>query len=373
VGTGQKGDSSDSTGTGLDAAPTTAPGERTPRAMRESDDPLTGFGLLFLTAPADRSEELSGAIASVDAALPAVPEASPDRRPTESIAPVEFVGESPRTGDSTPAGTGSPARSVPPQAAIGPQSDADLVWSGLELKLPDGDLDRGSRRRGASPAAVPGAAEQADGRFSLLRVGTFLAQAFYLHKLQSAGAGADAGTAGLAQGADQLRAAEVVQEYAAELTRLVRGFYERFLGRAALNGEEQGWVNMLLGGQTEENVLAALLSTEEFGRRAAAMAASMTPDEAFIQGLYALLLLRVATDEEITGWLTALPTLGRRGVAHSLLRSLDYRKREIEAYFRELLHREGDAQEVADWAATPFDLRRVRELFVPHPERLALE
>jgi hypothetical protein len=375
AGIGQKDGSPDADGTGLDSAPTTAPAERGRSAMREADDALTGFGLLFLTAPTDRAEALPGSIAAVEAALPGVPEANPDGRQAVSIGAVEFLGESPRPAESAPDDAGAGARAVPPQSgALRSPAEADLVWSGLELRLLDGDLDPMALRRESSPAPLPGAAEPADVRVSLLRVGTFLAQAFYLQKLQSAGAGADAGTAGLAAGAaDQLRAAEVVQEYAAELSRLVRGFYERFLGRAALNGEEQGWVNMLLGGQTEENVLSAFLSTEEFGRRAAAMAGSLTPDEAFIQGLYALLLLRVATDEEITGWLTALPTLGRRGVAHSLLRSLEYRKREIEAYFRELLHREGEAQEVADWAATPFDLRRIRELFVPHPERLALE
>jgi hypothetical protein len=375
VATGRRDDSPDSNGPDLRAASTAGPADGTPSLAREVDDALVSFGFLFLSGPADRAEALSGAILPADAAMPGVQEANPEGRAAMSIAPVEFLGESPRSGEAAPPDAGTEPQAVPPQpAALGPRVDSGLFWSGLDLKVFVGDVALGALRREPASAQAPGAAEAGDGRFSLLRVGQFLAQAFYLQKLQSAGPAAAGGTVGLAQGAtDQMRAAEVVQEYAAELTRLVRGFYERFLGRAALNGEEQGWVNMLLGGQTEENVLSAFLSTEEFGQRAVALAASVTADEAFIQGLYALLLLRVAADEEVTAWLTALPTLGRRGVALSLLRSAEYRRREIESYFREMLQREGSADEVADWAATPFDLRRIRELFVPRPERLALE
>ena len=49
---------------------------------------------------------------------------------------------------------------------------------------------------------------------------------------------------------------------------LVRSWYVTFLGRQAQGGEEQGWVNLLQQGQTEEQVLSMILASQEFYTRA---------------------------------------------------------------------------------------------------------
>jgi hypothetical protein len=75
------------------------------------------------------------------------------------------------------------------------------------------------------------------------------------------------------------------------------------------------------------------------------------------------LLRRAASDAEVSGWLGALPSLGRDGVITFLLRSQEYRARVVEALFRTCLGREGTAEEVAAWASSPLDLRTIRQAF----------
>jgi hypothetical protein len=341
--------------------------ESTSVTASEAADALVLPGFAPLTVLGDRGESLPGPDMAEGLILTAVTEVNSEGRPAAPAGeeePSEVVNPGRTTAPDPGSLADTPGLAV---LRLDPATDA-AFWSRLDLGLSLSGADAGLAR--ARPGDRPPAAEDApDFRSSLLKVGTFLAQAFYLHKLQPAAAAA--GGAGQAAADPRFQVAEVVKEAAVEVTRLVRGFYERFLGRAALNGEEQGWVSMLLGGQTEEQVLSAVLSTEEFGRRASALIASVTPDEAFIQALYALVLLRAATDEELTSWLTALPTLSRRGVAYSVLRSVEYRKAQVEAYYRELSQREGDADEVAAWAATPFDLRKIRELLMSRPELFA--
>jgi hypothetical protein len=326
---------------------------------------FTSFGAL--TALGDRGEPLPGPVMGEGVVFTAVTEPGREVRPAAPAAE-EDVSEA-----ATPGQAGADPTNTPVLVVLPLDRAADAAfWSRLDLGLALGEPDGGLAHLRPTDKA-PAAAEGADVKSSLLKVGSFLAQAFYLQKLQAAGAAETAAGATQAATDVRLQVAEVVREAAVEATRLVRGFYERFLGRAAAGGEEQGWVSMLLGGQTEEQVLSAFLSTEEFGRRASALVGSLTADEAFVQALYVLLLLRAAADEEVASWLTALPTQGRRGVAFSLLRSVEYRRRQVESYYRELLQRDADDDEAADWAATPFDLRRIRELLRSRPEGSAVQ
>ena len=50
---------------------------------------------------------------------------------------------------------------------------------------------------------------------------------------------------------------------------LVQSWYATYLGREAVGGEEQGFVNELLAGQTEEQVSRQLLAAAEFYNRRA--------------------------------------------------------------------------------------------------------
>jgi hypothetical protein len=305
------------------------------------------------------------------AANPAVPlSASEDREaaPAAPASPVEAAGATaalPEPNPAQPAGDLAAER-LDLSAQLAAPLLADVAVPRLEGQGRDG------RGRGALlPAA---GADPRDGGLSLLDVGQLLAQAFYLAKLKSAAAPAEASAApALVQTAGDagLQVAEVVQESAAAFTELVRSFYARFLGRQPVNGEEQGWVHMLLSGQTEEQVLSAFLTAAEFGKRTMDLSASGAPDARFVQALYLLLLVRAATDEEVSSWLRGLSGLGRRGVALALLRSAEYRKRQIETFFREQLGREGSAAAVDAWAASPFDLLSLRGFFVSRPELFA--
>jgi hypothetical protein len=214
-------------------------------------------------------------------------------------------------------------------------------------------------RNGQGGAAGPAAVGD---RFSLTDLGRVMAGVFVVGSLKSleSGSAAPVTPGGPVPGDASLLIADVVQRSTEALAKLVKNFYLLFLGRAALPGEESGWVLMLQSGQTEEQVLSAFLGTDEVYARVSGLGATGTPDERFIQGLFALLLRRAASEAELGGWLAALSRQGRDGVASHLLHSTEYRSRQVEAYYREVLNRAPSAAEVAGWAGTPFDLRALR-------------
>ncbi|HVS35810.1 MAG TPA: hypothetical protein VMS17_09530, partial [Gemmataceae bacterium] len=72
--------------------------------------------------------------------------------------------------------------------------------------------------------------------------------------------------------------AEVVKDFTQSLTEIVRSIYRSVLGRLPADGEEQGWVGALLGGQSLEQLLPAFLGTADFSQRASALVAEGTPD-----------------------------------------------------------------------------------------------
>lgn len=148
-------------------------------------------------------------------------------------------------------------------------------------------------------------------------------------------------------------------------TRLVKDWYLTYLGRPALNGEEQGWVRAMLQGATEEQVVAGILGSQEFFNRASSLDATGTADERYVQALYALLLHRTAGTSEVNGWQRVLPFAGRSGVAFAFLRSAEYRTNAVEAYYTDLLHRTSPPSpvEMNSWVPTSFDLLTIREAF----------
>jgi uncharacterized protein YkwD len=142
-------------------------------------------------------------------------------------------------------------------------------------------------------------------------------------------------------------------------TRLVKTWYLTYLGRPALNGEEQGWVSALLRGVPEETVLATILGSDEFFIRTG------TGNQPYIQALYSRLLQRTASSGEVGGWLSALPQAGRSGIALAFLRSAEYRGDTVVGYYTNLLRRTTapSAAEVSSWVYDGFDLLTIREAF----------
>jgi hypothetical protein len=300
------------------------------------------------------------------ATSPAVPPTGEDDRPVitpPAVSPVQLPGLA--VTDAPPDPIASAGNELPVGLAADTFPRADL------LLIPEDPLGRDERKE--HKGTGPNQASMPDVPSLLYDVGQLLAQAIYLTKLKPAAAAEGASVPALAQtvGDARLQVAQVIQESAEAFTQVVRSFYARFLGREPVNAEEQGWVQMLLNGQTEEQVLSAFLMAAEFGRRATGLVGTGTPDERFVQALYLLLLLRAATDDEVSAWLNGLPSLGRRGVAVALLQSAEYRKLQLRSLYREHLEREGDAAEVDAWAASPFDLLTLRGLFVSRPELFA--
>jgi hypothetical protein len=218
---------------------------------------------------------------------------------------------------------------------------------------------------GTTPALLPPPRALSAHQWRAAGLGQILAQAIYLGTLKTSGAATGPGAGPMAlQVPDDVRllAANLTQRFTEAFTRLVQGFYVYFLGRAATAGEQSGWVGMLLSGQTEEQVLSAFLSTAEFYQRTWTLESAGTGDERFIQGLHRLLLGRPADAEELGGWLGALPQLGRGGVISALLASTEYRSRQVEATYQDVLQRPASSQEIASWVQSPFDLKTIRML-----------
>jgi hypothetical protein len=168
-----------------------------------------------------------------------------------------------------------------------------------------------------------------------------------------------AGQAGVALGIEQSPEAR---------TLLVKQMYTRYLGRQAVHGEEQGWVNALVRGTTEEAVLTAILASPEFYARAQTLVTSGTADQRFIQAMYQTLLNRPALPAEVSGWVAVLPTIGRVGVAMGFVESNEFRAGTIAAFYATFLQRSADQAGLNGWVTSGLDLGHVREAIEASPE-----
>jgi hypothetical protein len=163
--------------------------------------------------------------------------------------------------------------------------------------------------------------------------------------------------AGLSQTQAQQTIAAGIEGSAEGRDHLVKSWYLTFLGRPAQGGEEQGWVNLLLAGHSEEQVLSQLLGVPggEFFQRAQTLSASGTANERYVQVLYLLLLHRSGSSAEVAGWVGALAGLGPQGVALGLLQTTESRTDLFEGYYNALLHRPDDAAGLHTWVSSGVD------------------
>jgi streptogramin lyase len=145
---------------------------------------------------------------------------------------------------------------------------------------------------------------------------------------------------------------------------LLRTWYVRFLGRTTppADSEIQGWLSAFQAGATEEQVLGALLASQEFFNFANRLISAGTPNERFVSAVYVLLLNRTPTSGEVQGWVGQLPVLGQQGIANNFLNSAEYRGDIIQGYYSTLLHRSSapSAAEVNGWVVSGMDLERIR-------------
>ncbi len=168
------------------------------------------------------------------------------------------------------------------------------------------------------------------------------------------------------------------------LARQVNAYYLRFLGRAAVGDEEMGWVNALQSrALTAEQVIADVLASAEFAGRAAMQFSGDPPDTSFVKALYSLLLNRPA-DASLAGWVNAVPSLGRAGVANAFESSAEYRGGAVRTFYGDptltpfpyqpflvnLLHRSAppSASEVSAWVSSGLDLLSIQQDFASSEE-----
>jgi hypothetical protein len=149
--------------------------------------------------------------------------------------------------------------------------------------------------------------------------------------------------------------------------RVVKGWYQTYLGRTAMNGEETFWAN-LLASQTQEQALSELLNSAEFFAHAQTLGFSGSANSQFVQALYSLLLNRTPGSSEINSWLNLLPLLGRQGVATDFLLSQEYRMDIVQTDYITLLHRIGDNLGVNHWVTSNLDLANIRLSLESSPE-----
>jgi hypothetical protein len=141
---------------------------------------------------------------------------------------------------------------------------------------------------------------------------------------------------------------------------LVKSWYIAYLGRQANGTEEQAFVNLLGSGQTEEQVLSVILSSNEFFDRAQALIPTGTAQERYVQALYLLLLNRSAAPGELAGWVGIANASGEQVVAFDLLQSTEFRGHQFDGYYDVLLHRPSEASGLNGWIFSNIDMRSVR-------------
>jgi hypothetical protein len=169
-------------------------------------------------------------------------------------------------------------------------------------------------------------------------------------------------------GGSTLAVATDIEGSAEARDHLVKTWYRTFLGRSAVGGEELGFVNALLQGQSEEQVLGILLGSPEFYQHAQTLVSSGTTDQRFVEALYLLLLNRTASGAEVGAWTSALPGLGRNGAAVAFESSPEFRTDLVEADYNVFLHRPADPASLSGWVNSSLDDFHLRLAFESSPE-----
>jgi hypothetical protein len=146
-------------------------------------------------------------------------------------------------------------------------------------------------------------------------------------------------------------------------TRVVRSWYVNYLGRSALNGEEQGWVTALQSGATEEQILSGILGSDEYASRATASGSLPTRELNVIASLFQQFLNRSAGAAELDNFVrNIVPVVGRSGAALIVLTSAEYRAQVVHTYYAQILQRPGTPSpaEVNGWVFSGLDQTTMR-------------
>jgi hypothetical protein len=143
---------------------------------------------------------------------------------------------------------------------------------------------------------------------------------------------------------------------------MVKTWYVHYLGRAAGPGEEMGWVNLLMQGLTEEQVLSNILASPEFFQHSQSLGFAGSADSQYVQALYEFLTHRPGSASEVAAWVGNEPALGRTGVAMGFLSAMEFRAGQFEGYYNALLHRLDDPSGFNGWLSNGANIFNTRVL-----------
>jgi hypothetical protein len=125
--------------------------------------------------------------------------------------------------------------------------------------------------------------------------------------------------------------------------REVDSYYAQYLHRSADSAEEFGWVQAFQHGLSEADVILGFVTSGEY---TAAHADALS----FVNGLYQDMLGRVADAAGEASWTALLATTGSRAmVANSILRSTEFYRGTVDAYYTQFLYRAAGSGEEQGW------------------------
>jgi hypothetical protein len=157
--------------------------------------------------------------------------------------------------------------------------------------------------------------------------------------------------------------AGAVERSAEARQRLVDSWFVQYLGHVSVNGQDQYFIDQLLAGATQEQVLSQLLGSAEYYQDAPqvpGVGGGAPSNTTFIKALYLQLLNRQAAAGDLSYGLGQIGTLGTAGVALGILQSAEYRTYAVEGYFTTLLKRMPSSAEVTNWVNSGQDLTTIR-------------
>jgi len=144
-----------------------------------------------------------------------------------------------------------------------------------------------------------------------------------------------------------LQVVQMIENSLESRALMVLQWFQQFLNRSATDNELQFFQNLLSNGTSDEDALAQLLSTPEFGNLANMLFGGTSGANNFTNALFLMLLNRSAGDNDLSFFSNDQQSEGQRGAGHRLVQSAEFRNRELNDLFEDLLDRSassGDQQ-----------------------------
>jgi hypothetical protein len=123
----------------------------------------------------------------------------------------------------------------------------------------------------------------------------------------------------------------------------VDDYYDLFFNRVADPAGRQNWINLLMNGAREENVMAAFLVTEEF-------TLNYSSNNAFVTQAYQVLFDRAPESNGLNFWVNLLNNQATRSqVALSLVNTVERHQVLVTSYYQDFLNRQPDPNGFSFW------------------------